>query len=135
MEAAIGTATALFWRGYDKTSLTDLTGALGIGAASFYFAFESKEKLFREVVGRYVAALEAAYESAFPDIHNQGRGGNAPAPLRRCGDRSGAHTSCIWTAPCWLLVLAQVWMGRFGYSDLREAAFSGAAALWELDGL
>ena len=65
MEDAIDTATTLFWRGYDKTSLTDLTGALGIGAASFYFAFESKEKLFREVVGRYVAALEDAYENAF----------------------------------------------------------------------
>ena len=65
MEAAIGTSTTLFWRGYDKTSLTDLTGALGIGAASFYFAFESKEKLFREVVGRYVATLEEAYENAF----------------------------------------------------------------------
>ena len=65
LESAIGTATKLFWRGYDQTSLADLTGGLGIGAASFYFAFESKEKLFREVVGRYVAALEAAYEDAF----------------------------------------------------------------------
>ncbi len=65
MEDAIGTATTLFWRGYDKTSLIDLTGALGIGAASFYFAFESKEALFRKVVGRYVAGLEAAYENAF----------------------------------------------------------------------
>ena len=65
MEDAIGTATTLFWRGYDQTSLTDLTGALGIGAASFYFAFESKEALFRAVVGRYVAGLEEAYENAF----------------------------------------------------------------------
>ncbi len=65
LEDAIGTATKLFWRGYDKTSLADLTGALGIGAASFYFAFESKEKLFREVVRRYVAALEEAYDEAF----------------------------------------------------------------------
>ena len=65
IEDAIGTATTLFWRGYDQTSLADLTGALGIGAASFYFAFESKEHLFREVVGRYVVALEAAYEDAF----------------------------------------------------------------------
>ena len=65
LESAIGTATVLFWRGYDQTSLADLTGALGIGAASFYFAFESKEKLFREVVGRYVAGLETAYEEAF----------------------------------------------------------------------
>ncbi len=65
LESAIGTATKLFWRGYDQTSLADLTSGLGIGAASFYFAFESKENLFREVVGRYVAALEAAYEDAF----------------------------------------------------------------------
>ena len=67
LESAVGTATLLFWRGYDQTSLAELTGGLGIGAASFYFAFESKEKLFREVVVRYVAALEAAYEEAFRD--------------------------------------------------------------------
>ena len=65
VEEAIGTATTLFWRGYDQTSLADLTGALGIGAASFYFAFDSKEKLFREVVSRYIASLEEAYETAF----------------------------------------------------------------------
>ena len=65
MEEAIGTATKLFWRGYDRTSLTDLTGALGIGAASFYFAFESKEALFRQVMGRYIARLDQAYEDAF----------------------------------------------------------------------
>ena len=65
MEDAIGTATTLFWRGYDETSLADLTAGLGIGAASFYFAFESKEALFRKVVGRYVAGLEGAYENAF----------------------------------------------------------------------
>ena len=71
LEEAIGIATTLFWRGYDRTSLTDLTGALGIGAASFYFAFGSKEKLFREVVGRYVAALEEAYQDAFRNSTNR----------------------------------------------------------------
>ena len=65
VEEAITAATRLFWRGYDRTSLTDLTGALGIGAASFYFAFESKEALFRQVVGRYIARLGEAYEEAF----------------------------------------------------------------------
>ncbi len=65
MEEAIGAATKLFWRGYDRTSLTDLTGTLGIGAASFYFAFESKEALFRQVVGRYIASLDEAHEHAF----------------------------------------------------------------------
>ena len=34
--------------------------------------------------------------------------------------------------------MAQVWVGRFGYSDLKEAALSGAAAMgvgWSLAGL
>ena len=65
MEEAVGTATTLFWRGYDRTSLTDLTGALGVGPASFYFAFGSKEALFRQCVERYLAAREEAFETAF----------------------------------------------------------------------
>ncbi len=65
MEEAIGAATKLFWQGYDRTSLTDLTDSLGIGTASFYFAFESKEALFRKVVGRYIALLDEAYKDAF----------------------------------------------------------------------
>ncbi len=65
LDEAIATATKLFWRGYDRTSLTDLTGALGIGAASFYFAFESKEALFRQVVERYIGFLNKIFERAF----------------------------------------------------------------------
>ncbi len=65
MEEAVASATTLFWRGYDRTSLTDLTGALGIAPASFYFAFGSKEALFRQVVDRYVAFQAKAFERAF----------------------------------------------------------------------
>ena len=54
LETAIKTATELFWRkGYEGTSLTDLTGAMGITAPSFYFAFGNKEKLFRVVIEKY----------------------------------------------------------------------------------
>ncbi len=65
MEEAVETATTLFWRGYDRTSPTDLTRALGVGPASFYFAFGSKEALFRQCVERYLAAREEAFEAAF----------------------------------------------------------------------
>ena len=65
IEEAVAAATKLFWRGYDRTSLTDLTGALGIGSASFYFAFGSKEALFRLVVDRYIAFQADAFERAF----------------------------------------------------------------------
>src|SRR6202012_1435817 len=53
---AVATATSLFWRqGYDRTSLADLTGAMGITPPSFYFAFGSKEGLFRKVLDHYRA--------------------------------------------------------------------------------
>jgi len=50
-------AMSLFWEhGYEATSLTQLKAAMGgISAASFYAAFVSKEALFREVLGRYLA--------------------------------------------------------------------------------
>ena len=65
VEEAVAAVTGLFWRGYDRTSLSDLTGALGIAPASFYFAFGSKEALFRQVVERYLSARAAAFEAAF----------------------------------------------------------------------
>ena len=66
IEEAIETATKLFWeKGYDKTSLNDLTDALEIVPASFYFAFRSKEELFRRVIDRYIAFQAEAFERAF----------------------------------------------------------------------
>ena len=54
IEKALDTAGKLFWRkGYEGTSLSDLTGAIGITPPSFYFAFKSKEALFKQVVDRY----------------------------------------------------------------------------------
>lgn len=53
-DAALDTAVHLFWeRGYEGTSLADLTAAMGINAPSFYAAFGNKEALFREAVERY----------------------------------------------------------------------------------
>jgi AcrR family transcriptional regulator len=53
-EAALDAAMMLFWRqGYEGASLSDLTTAMGIGPASLYAAFGSKEALFREALARY----------------------------------------------------------------------------------
>ncbi len=65
IEEAVAVAAKLLWRGYDRTSLHDLTGALGIAPASFYFAFGSKEALFRQCVERYLVIRERAFEAAF----------------------------------------------------------------------
>lgn len=55
-EAALEQALLTFWeRGYDATSVSDLTAALGIGAPSLYAAFGDKHSLFNEVVTRYQA--------------------------------------------------------------------------------
>ena len=52
--AAIDAAMRLFWsRGYEPTSLADLTAALGIAPASLYAAFGSKQQLFHEALERY----------------------------------------------------------------------------------
>jgi len=46
----------LFWRhGYEATSLSDLTAAMGVTPPSIYAAFGDKKELFREAVKRYVA--------------------------------------------------------------------------------
>lgn len=56
-EAALREAMNVFWaKGYDATTLADLTGAMGINPPSLYAAFGSKENLFREAVELYSAS-------------------------------------------------------------------------------
>lgn len=53
-DIALDTALRLFWeRGYEQTSISDLTGAMGIAPPSLYAAFGSKRELFDEAVERY----------------------------------------------------------------------------------
>jgi AcrR family transcriptional regulator len=66
IDDAIEKATGLFWRnGYEGTSLSDLTKAIGITPPSFYFAFGSKEALFKKVIERYFAKQSKIVEAAF----------------------------------------------------------------------
>lgn len=66
LDQALEVATELFWRkGYDQTSLQDLTAAMGISAPSFYFAFGSKEALFKRVAEAYRHHFTAGVLDAF----------------------------------------------------------------------
>lgn len=53
-DAALRAAMLVFWeRGYEGTSINDLTAAMGINPPSLYAAFGGKEALFREAVALY----------------------------------------------------------------------------------
>lgn len=53
-EAALEKAMLAFWEsGYETTSISDLTAAMGVTAPSIYTAFGDKKRLFLEAVQRY----------------------------------------------------------------------------------
>ncbi|MGW1374382.1 TetR/AcrR family transcriptional regulator [Streptomyces sp. NPDC002446] len=53
-ETALEQAVRSFWeQGYEATSISDLTRAMGISAPSLYAAFGDKQALFGEVVAEY----------------------------------------------------------------------------------
>lgn len=54
-DEALDKAVRVFWRkGYQGTSLPDLTDAMGINRPSLYAAFGNKEALFRRALDRYM---------------------------------------------------------------------------------
>jgi AcrR family transcriptional regulator len=53
-DEVLDAALRTFWlRGYEGTSIDDLTAATGLGRASLYGAFGDKEQMFRRAVERY----------------------------------------------------------------------------------
>jgi AcrR family transcriptional regulator len=61
IDQATDQALQLFWsKGYEGTSLEDLTTAMGINRPSLYAAFGSKEGLFKRALERYLVGHDAA---------------------------------------------------------------------------
>jgi AcrR family transcriptional regulator len=65
-DKALDQALHLFWeKGYEGTSIADLTGAMGINPPSLYAAFGNKEALFRAALDRYENFRDQIMEEAF----------------------------------------------------------------------
>ncbi|MEU8727017.1 MULTISPECIES: TetR/AcrR family transcriptional regulator [Streptomyces] len=65
-EAVLDHAVEVFWRqGYEGTSMSDLTGAMGINRPSLYATFGSKEQLFQRAFDRYLKTKVAYVADTF----------------------------------------------------------------------
>ena len=68
IEKALDRALQVFWRkGYEGTSVSDLTKAMGINRPSLYAAFGNKEALFRKALERYTEGPAAYMRTALDE--------------------------------------------------------------------
>ena len=114
-QAALATATRLFWiKGYEATSIADLTEAMGIGPKSLYAAFGSKDELYAEALKYYYTTYEGLGWTRFRQASTA-----REAALAFLQDSAIAMTGgdCDLPHGC-MATLATV--GSEGHSDLAE---------------
>jgi AcrR family transcriptional regulator len=104
-DVALEQAMRTFWQhGYDTTSITALTAAMGINASSLYAAFGDKRSLFSAALQRYLAGpagftltamdgATTAYDSVRQLLHAAAAAYTRPGYPRGCLVISGA-TNC-----------------------------------------
>jgi AcrR family transcriptional regulator len=114
-KSALAQATRLFWeKGFEATSMADLTAAMGIGSPSLYAAFGSKEALYAEALGHYRDTYETLVWSNFfskDDVRE--------AFACWLHDSAGALTGCLADIPRGCMVTLSA-VGSEGYAELGE---------------
>lgn len=119
-DAALAKATRLFWtKGYEATSISDLTAALGIGTPSLYSAFGSKEALYAEALGHYQETWKhlvwEGFEAA-PTAREAARALLMDSAAALTGQAADIPLGCMMT-------LSSV--GAEGHAELGELVRSG----------
>ena len=123
---ALSQATRVFWqKGYEATSMNDLTQAMGIGAPSLYAAFGSKEQLYAESLRHYAQSYEAYVWGRFHAAKTA-----REAVKSFLLDSAATLTGCVIDIPRGCMVaLASV--GREGHRELSELVRSARAVTLE----
>ncbi|MFA1626209.1 TetR/AcrR family transcriptional regulator [Rhizobium mongolense] len=125
-QAALAKATRLFWlKGFEATSMTDLTEAMGIGSPSLYAAFGSKEALYAEAVRYYRESYEALVWAKF---HSARTAREAIASFLL--DSAAALTGCVADIPHGCMVALSS-VGSEGHLELGELVRSARAVTLE----
>ena len=113
-DAALKRAMLAFWRhGYETTSITDLTAAMGISTPSLYSAFGDKRRLFLEAMQLYAGdrgATAKAIDGA-PTAHDAARDMLAGAVVGYTGE----------TTPQGCLLASATASGSAASSDVQRA--------------
>lgn len=114
-EAALAKAMRLFWqKGYEATSMADLTQSMGIGSTSLYAAFGSKEALYAEALHHYQRTYEALVWG-----HFQAAGTAREAVKAFLLDSAAALTGCIEDIPHGCMVALSS-VANEGHPELGE---------------
>lgn len=125
-EAALAEATRLFWtKGYEATSIADLTEAMKIGSPSLYAAFGSKEALYAEALDYYRQNFDAFVWGNFV---------KAPTAREAVGaflrDSAAALTGYVADIPCGCMVTLSA-VGSEGHPELGNLVRTARASTFD----